>query len=60
MSPDKCTAAEQPPGFKNLPPWSSTQKTATMDDIQAKWRICQDFTELNKVTKVSSKPQGDI
>src|SRR5277367_6028545 len=25
-----------------------------------KWRICQDFADLNKVTQVPPMPQGDI
>jgi hypothetical protein len=30
------------------------------DILSTKWRICQDFGEINKVTKITPMPQGDI
>lgn len=57
---DECVAAGIPSAFKDLPPkhfeWPDTAPTET----QTKWCVCQDFAELNKVTKVPPMPQGDI
>ena len=43
----------------DLPP-----RTAPTPDDNApeepKWRICQNFTQINKITKVAPIPQGDI
>ena len=27
---------------------------------EQKWRICQNFSEVNKVTEIAAMPQGDI
>ena len=43
----------------SLPPRSSP----TPDDEdkgEPKWRICQNFSQINKVTKIAPMPQGDI
>jgi hypothetical protein len=43
----------------DLPP----RTVPTPDDIppeEPKWRICQNFTQINKITKVAPMPQGDI
>jgi hypothetical protein len=43
----------------DLPP----RTTPTPDDSapkDTKWRICQNFSQTNKITKVSPMPQGDI
>jgi hypothetical protein len=43
----------------NLPP--RTAPTPVDDPIEnPKWRICQNFTQVNKITKVAPMPQGDI
>ena len=34
--------------------------TKTLQDKPKKWRICQDFGWINKVTKIAPVPQGDI
>jgi hypothetical protein len=39
-------------GFKDLPPWNHEQKNTDKMEAQTKWRVCQDFAELNKMTKV--------
>ena len=43
----------------NLP----ARTTPTPDDNtsdEPKWCICQNFTQVNKITKVAPMPQGDI
>lgn len=35
-------------------------KEKTMQNGPKKWRMCQDFGEINKVTEVAPVPQGDI
>jgi hypothetical protein len=57
---DECITAGIPPAFKDLPPKHCEQPETTPVETQTKWRVCQDFAELNKVTKVPPMPQGDI
>jgi transposase InsO family protein len=55
---DQCVTHGIEPKF-NLPP----RTTATPDDSSdddPKWRICQNFSQINKVTKIAPMPQGDI
>jgi hypothetical protein len=55
---DECVSQGMEPKF-DLPP----RTTATPDDTTAedpKWRICQNFTHINKITKIAPMPQGDI
>jgi len=56
----ECTTTGQPIPFKNLPPRKAEQESTTAEGKPAKWRVCQDFAELNRVTKVPPMPQGDI
>jgi hypothetical protein len=49
-----------PSAFENLPPQDSKQHDTIQAETQTKWQVCQDFVELNKVTKVPPMPQGDI
>ena len=58
---DECAAAGLEPYF-NLPPKPrETQSTSTEKPSKPpKWRICQNFAELNKVTEIAPMPQGDI
>jgi hypothetical protein len=56
---DQCVAAGQPGEFDLLP------RPAPEDSYEApkgppKWRICQNYNELNKVTTVPPMLQGDI
>jgi hypothetical protein len=57
---DECIATGFPPPFQELPPVENTDPDAETHPTQTKWRVCQDFAELNKVTKVPPMPQGDI
>ena len=55
---DECVTHGFEPKF-DLPPRTSP----TPDDgipKEPKWRICQNFTQVNKMTKVAPMPQGDI
>ena len=55
---DECIVHGIEPKF-NLPP----RTAPTPDDSnpeEPKWRICQNFSQINKVTKVAPMPQGDI
>ena len=56
---DECIAAGIE-GFKDLPPQNHEQKNPDKIETQTKWQVCQDFADLNKVTKVPPMPQGDI
>ena len=58
----ECVTAGFPTAFENLPPAESptiNHDTSTPTP-QNKWRVCQDFAKLNKVTKVPPMPQRDI
>ena len=55
---DECIAHRMEPKF-DLPP----RKAPTPDDSipdDPKWRICQNFSQINRITKVAPMPQGDI
>ena len=56
---DQCVAAGLPTCF-NLPPRPKPRDTATKEEGEQKWRICQNFGPVNKITKVAPMPQGDI
>ena len=56
----QCVAAGFPPAFQELPTLEETDQDTSVPSLQNKWRVCQDFTELNLVTKVPPMPQGDI
>jgi hypothetical protein len=57
---EQCTETGRSIPFKDLPNRKMEQGSTLMEDKQAKWRVCQDFAELNRVTKVPPMPQGDI
>ena len=57
---NECIAAGFPSAFKDLPPLEETDQDPNPPLAQNKWRVCQDFAELNQVTKVPPMPQGDI
>lgn len=46
--------------FFSLPPRTSPTLNDEWDESKPKWRICQNFSQINKVTKVAPMPQGDI
>lgn len=59
---NKCIAAGLPASF-NLPPCPEprTELSSPPDSLKPqKWQICQNFTELNKVTEIAPMPQGNI
>jgi hypothetical protein len=57
---EECVEAGFPSAFQDLPPLEETDQKPDTPQIQNKWRVCQDFAELNQVTKVPPMPQGDI
>jgi len=59
---DRCTEAGLPLAFEDLLPLRpQPQAPSPVDNtLKQKWRVCQDFADLNKVTKVPPMPQGDI
>jgi hypothetical protein len=57
---DECIAAGYLSAFEQLPPKEETNPCIETPSVQNKWRVCQDFAELNQVTKVPPMPQGDI
>ena len=57
---EECIAAGFPPAHLDLPPPETTDQSPNTAPTQNKWRVCQDFAELNKVTQVPPMPQGDI
>jgi hypothetical protein len=59
---DECVNNGLEPHFP-LPPRPVVQTTADEAKVEAdepKWRICQNFSQINKVTQVAPMPQGDI
>ena len=57
---EECVDAGFPSAFQDLPPIEETDRDPNPPLVQNKWRVCQDFAELNQVTKVPPMPQGDI
>ena len=57
---DECVTVGYLSAFENLPPKEETHLDITTHPVQNKWQVCQDFAELNQVTKVLPMPQGDI
>jgi hypothetical protein len=59
---DQCQGAGFKPAFtlpqREIPPPTADNQAA--DKGPKKWRICQNFTQLNKVTEVAPMFQGDI
>jgi hypothetical protein len=56
---DECTTHGFDPTF-SLPPRSLPTPDDESDKNDPKWRICQNFSQINKVTKIAPMPQGDI
>ena len=57
---EECIAAGFPPAHLDLPPVEMADQCRDETPVQSKWRVCQDFAELNKVTQVPPMPQGNI
>jgi hypothetical protein len=56
---DQCVAAGIPGEF-NLPPRPAAEDAYEAPKGPPKWRVCQNYGELNKVTAVPPMLQGDI
>ena len=56
---DECIAHGYEPAF-NLPPRTMPTPDDESNKGDPKWRICQNFSQINKVTKIAPMPQGDI
>ena len=56
---DECIAHGFEPRF-NLPPRTAPTPNDELNKEEQKWRICQNFVQINKVTKIAPMPQGDI
>lgn len=48
------------PPLHNPPPPPPLARDKTQKSKDPKWRICQNFTQLNKVTQIAPMPQGDL
>ena len=55
----KCAGTGLEPYFNPSKVPTTTAPTGTSPRAQ-KWRICQNFGEVNKVTEITAMPQGDI
>ena len=55
---DECIAHGMEPRFDLPPRTVPTPNDSTPEDPN--WRICQNFTQVNRITKVAPMPQGDI
>ena len=55
---DECIANGMEQKF-DLPPRTSATPDERDRHEEPKWRICQNFTQINKVTQVAPMPQGD-
>jgi hypothetical protein len=56
---DECISHGFEPFF-SLPPRTSPTPNDELTKDEPKWRICQNFSQINKVTKIAPMPQGDI
>jgi hypothetical protein len=56
---DECISHGYEPSF-SLPPRTAPTPDDESDKDEPKWRICQNFSQINKITKVAPMPQGDI
>ena len=55
---DECIMNGMETKFDLPPRTTPTPNDSTSDE--PKWRICQNFSQINKITKVAPMPQGDI
>jgi len=56
---DECVKHGLPTAF-DLPPRPLQSEGFPTTTSPKKWRLCQDFREINKVTPIAPVPQGDI
>ncbi|KAG5633621.1 hypothetical protein H0H81_006479, partial [Sphagnurus paluster] len=58
---EECVLHGIEPYFSSLPPRSTEpQNNEDATPADPKWRICQNFAQINKVTQIAPMPQGDI
>jgi hypothetical protein len=55
----ECVKTGLEPYF-NLPPGEEMPDIPESKPKEQKWRICQNFAEVNRVTEIAAMPQGDI
>jgi hypothetical protein len=55
----ECMKAGLEPHF-DLPVKEQELNVPEPSPKEQKWRVCQNFTEVNRVTKIAAMPQGDI
>lgn len=56
---DLCVAAGLEP-TPDLPPRPEAEELQAIPETEAKWRICMNFAQVNRVTQIAPMPQGDI
>jgi hypothetical protein len=56
---NECVAVGLMPHFQ-LPVKHEPQEANEQGECDQKWWVCQDFKEVNKHSKVTPMPQGDI
>jgi len=56
---DQCIAHNLPPEFELPPRPNNCEPTTPREPLPLKWRICQDFNGINKLTEIAPVPQGD-
>ncbi|OJT14782.1 Retrovirus-related Pol polyprotein from transposon 297, partial [Trametes pubescens] len=57
---EECEAASLPNPFDVPKRPEGEQRVIEPPPTERKWRICQNFGEINKVTEIAPMPQGDI
>ena len=56
---DQCVTNNLPPEFELPPRPTKSENEAPQEQPPLKWRICQDFNGINKLTEIAPVPQGD-
>jgi len=57
---EECICSELQPHFTLPPQALLVDNDSEAKEDELKWRICQKFSQINKVTQVVPMPQGDI
>ncbi|KAL1946364.1 hypothetical protein VTO73DRAFT_15491 [Trametes versicolor] len=56
---EECQESSMPKAF-NVPERPKTEAPPEAPTVVPKWRICQNYGEINRVTEIAPMPQGDI
>lgn len=56
----QCIALGEPPSLNTNISLAPVISPEPVDPTKVKWRICQNFSDVNKVSDVATTPQGDI